>query len=162
MITTLSIIATVISSIALIGVAIGVILQARQLRANQLQAMRGLHLEIMKISIDNPALAVSTVKDVDVGDATRGSFLNLTLKFLETGYSFKTISKASVSLQAARLFESEYSRVWWAQARVTYEVEGTTKREKEFFGLVDARFQDAMRTLQSSSDTTTKLQNKAE
>jgi hypothetical protein len=162
MITTLSIIATVISSVALIGVATGLILQARQLRANQVQAMRELHLEIMRIAIDNPTLAVSIVKDVDVGDATRGSFLNLTLKFLETGYSFKTISKASVSLQAARLFESEYSRVWWAQARVTYEVEGTTKREKEFFGLVDARFQDVMRTLQSSGGSTTKVPDKTE
>ena len=102
------------------------------------------------------------MKDVNVGDVTRGSFLNLTLKFLEMGYSFKTISKVSVSLQAARLFESEYSRIWWAQARVTYEVEGTAKREKEFFGLVDARYQGAIRTLQSSNDSTIELQRKTE
>jgi hypothetical protein len=64
--------------------------------------------------------------------------------------------------QATRLFESEYLSVWWAQVRVTYEVESTTKREKEFFGLVDARFQDAMQTLQYCSDSTTKLQNKVD
>ena len=51
---TLSIIATIISSIALIGVAASLLLQNRQLRASQVQVVREMHLELIRTAIENP------------------------------------------------------------------------------------------------------------
>lgn len=49
----LSVIATIVSSAALIGVAVGLIMQARQLKASRLQVAREIHLEIIKAGIEN-------------------------------------------------------------------------------------------------------------
>jgi hypothetical protein len=52
------------------------------------------------------------------------------------------ISKAAMALTVAS---------WWSFAGDIYKVEAATKREKEFVALVDAKFQEAMRTLQPPS-----------
>jgi len=55
----LSLIATVISSVALVGVAIGLLIQARQLQASQLQAARSLHVDFIKLAMEDPSIAVA-------------------------------------------------------------------------------------------------------
>jgi hypothetical protein len=103
------------------------------------------------------------VKDSPPGDFSKASYLNLWMKYLQTGYSFKTISETSVDLQAARMFESDYPRVWWATlARNIYGAEAATKSEKEFFAIVDTKFQDAMRALESSDGSAAKPSSKTE
>ena len=148
----LSIIATIVSSVALIGVAVGLILQSRQLRANQIQVLREMHLELMKIGIDNPVLAGSIYEDTSPEDFSRATLINFLMVFWETGYSLKTITRKSVTLQAMQLFASEYSRTWWATgARDTFQSEAGTKLEKEFFTIVDSAFRDVIQALQSAS-----------
>ena len=141
----LSLIATIISSIALIGVAVGLVLQARQLRANQLQTMRTFQLELIKIGIERPNIHYPIARaDRGTGDSSRDGYLNLWMKYLELGYYFGGVSSVSASLQAAYFFESEFSRKWWKTlARDVYRVEATTKRQKEFLAIVDAEFQKA-------------------
>jgi hypothetical protein len=150
---TLSVIATITSSVALIGVAIGLIFQGRQLKANQLQVVREMHLELSKMGIENPSLIASVYGDeIDLEDIPKANLINLTLKYLEAGYQLGEISKESVRLQAGRLFSSEYSRNWWALlARNVYKIEARTKSEKEFFEIVDISFNDMMGVLQSST-----------
>ena len=151
--TILSVIATITSSIALIGVAVGLILQARQLRADQLQTMRALQLELIRMAIDKPELGLDSflAKDVDRKDSSRVYYLNLWVKYLEMNYSFGTASKASIGLQMARMFESEFPRIWWTVSRDTYKVEAETKSQREFFTIVDGEFQSAMRAFKSSN-----------
>jgi hypothetical protein len=148
----LSIVATIISSVALIGVAVGLILQGRQLKANQIQVMREMHLELMRVGINNPIVSASVYEGTSPEDFPRDSLINLSLKFLETGYSLKAITTRSVALQAARLFESEYVRAWWTNGmRDIFEAEAGAKSEKEFFTIVDSAFQDVMQNLHSAS-----------
>jgi hypothetical protein len=153
--TILSIIATIVSSIALIAVAVGLILQGRQLSANRIQIMREMHLELMKVGMENPELGASVYEYADVTEFAKMSLINFTLKFLETGYSLKTISEGSVTLQAAELFRSEFTRTCWATGmRKVYEAEAGTRMEREFFSLVDSAFQDVDQALQSTARPT--------
>jgi hypothetical protein len=146
----LSIIATLISSVALIGVAIGLLLQARQLRASQLQASRSLQAELVKLVIEDPSIETVIDSTTDPADLPKAAFLNLFIMFLRTSYELKAISKASVSFQAQRIFAVEYPRSWWTLTRDTYmKIEAVTKREKEFAALIDSKFQDAIRSLKS-------------
>jgi Family of unknown function (DUF6082) len=151
MTTTLSIIATITSSIALIGVAVGLILQARQLRTTQVQASRQFHLDIMKMRIENPVLSFSN--DADTPDKIRGWYLNLYVKYLETGHVLGTFSEASVSLQTKDVFESQFSRQWWEAVRNVYQVEAdsATRAHKRFFSIVDSEYQAALRAVASSN-----------
>ena len=65
--TAIAIISTLISSIALVGVAVSLVLQARQLRASQIQASRATQVELIKVSIDSREL-ISDIFNQDSGD----------------------------------------------------------------------------------------------
>jgi hypothetical protein len=138
----ISVIATLISSIALVGVAVGLILQARQLRISQIQAVRSLNLELIKVAIDNPTLMpTATGMRIDPSERDRAAFLNLQMTQMYVGYSLKVMPKGSIIYSAQRIFETEFARAWWEFARKSYEVSSRTKREREFVTLVDAEFQ---------------------
>jgi Family of unknown function (DUF6082) len=148
----LSVIATLISSVALVGVAVGLLLQARQLRAGQLQAARSLHTELIKIGMENPSIAGAIESDFDPADGPKAAYLNLLITSLRTSYQLNVIPKAVISFQAQRIFAAEFPRSWWAITRDNYMgPAAATKREKEFAMLVDAKFQEAMRNLEGSS-----------
>jgi hypothetical protein len=148
---TLSIIATIISSVALIGVAAGLILQSQQLKASRIQVMREMHLELMKIGIDNPALAGSLYEDIDLAEFPRATLLNFLMTSWQTMYLLKMFPRKSLELQAAQLFASEHARNWWLNlARDSLEGVGT-KLEREFFTVVDGAYQNVVRTLQAAS-----------
>ena len=151
---TLSIIATIISSVALIGVALGLVLQSRQLRTSQIQAMRGMHLELIKIGLDNPALASSIFETVNAEDLPAGIMLNLHMIFWATSYSLKTLNRAALASQMKAFFSLERARTWWGDGvREAYEIQATTKLDKDFFVVVDGVFQDVMNSLQAGSST---------
>lgn len=142
----ISIIATLISSVALIGVALGLLLQARQLRASQIQIVRSLHVEFIKMGLDKPFLGAAIESEIDPDDLSNAAYLNSYLTFLQVGYSLKTIPKDLISYHAQRAFEMEFARVWWAWARKSYEIGAATKRDREFFVLVDSEFKNATRS----------------
>src|SRR5690348_17169305 len=128
----LSLIATIISSVALVGVATGLLIQARQLRTSQLQAARSLHVDFIKLTMENPSIGSAMESDFSPEEAPKAAYLNFYFMFLQTSYSLRAVSKDSISFQAGRFFSSEYPRVWWAHARDAYRLEAGTKREKEF------------------------------
>lgn len=147
----LSVIATIISSVALIAVAMSLVLQNRQLRANQIQAVREMHLEVMKMVFDNPTLASSIYQTPYHENFPLTVLLNLHMSFWETSYSLNVIDKFGLTSQVEWFFSSEDARAWWAGgAREAYENEASTKTKKEFFMIVDRVFRDAMNALQAS------------
>lgn len=142
----ISIIATIISSIALIGVAAGLILQARQIRISQIQAVRSLHLELIKTGIDNPSLVAALVsEDTDPSESEKIAYLNLWVEFWRAGYGMKSMSKASIAFYAQLIFEREYARRWWQTGRDLHYIEVSGKRERDFLDIVDAEFQNAIK-----------------
>ncbi len=150
----LSIIATIISSVALIGVAVGLILQGRQLKASQLQVMREMHLELLKIGIDNPALAGSLYEHIDLSEFSRFTLLNFLVTFWQTSYSLKTIPKKQLEFQAKELFLSERARNWWENiARKSYKLGDGAKLEREFFSVMDGAYQNVLLELQTADPT---------
>jgi hypothetical protein len=150
--TILPLIATCISSVALIGVALGLTLQARQLRAGRLQAIQVMQLELIKIGIDNPGILPYSVRNVDSEDVSQSAYLNLWVKYLETAYEFGAVTKAAIDWQLEQMFESEFTRAWWAATgRDAYKTDAGTKSRKNFFAMVDSAFQAAIRSLGPSN-----------
>ena len=138
---TIAVISTLISSIALSGVAASLLLQARQLRASQLQAARAAQFDFIKIQFDKPELASAVF-----GDQFRAevSLMNWYVKYMELSYLLKTISKESMILQAKLLFSGNYSREWWNLARDVYKAEAAGRLEREFFAILDAAYEKAV------------------
>jgi hypothetical protein len=71
----LSLIATLISSVALVGVAIGLTIQAHQLQASQLTAVRSLHVDFIKLAMEDPSIAAAMEGDIDPEEVPKARIL---------------------------------------------------------------------------------------
>lgn len=134
-------ISTIISSSALIGVVVSLILQARLLRTTQLQAVRMAQVELIKLEIEHPQIVQKVAGEAEQCDIAQRAYFNWRVKFLELGHSSKVVSPASVGIQAAILFESGEFYLWWGAVRHIYQAEATTKLEKDFFHIIDRQYE---------------------
>jgi Family of unknown function (DUF6082) len=71
----LSLIATLISSVALVGVAIGLTIQAHQLQASQLTAVRSLHVDFIKLAMEDPSISATMEGDIDPEEVPKARIL---------------------------------------------------------------------------------------
>jgi hypothetical protein len=87
----------ILSGLAVVGVAISLIVQTRQLRAAQIQGMRVMQLELMRMLLDDPALAAVSPTSLGVSQEQwrREIYLNLLFKYLELGYATKYVPRAA-------------------------------------------------------------------
>ena len=75
--TTMAVISELISSIALLGVVITLILESRQLRTSQIQASRTLNGEIIRLAMDYPSIAEVMGLEISSDDYPKYAFLGL-------------------------------------------------------------------------------------
>ncbi|MFI6360641.1 DUF6082 family protein [Streptomyces sp. NPDC050743] len=138
--TTIAIISELISSIALVGVVITLLLESRQLRTSQLQASRVLQAELIRLAMDYPDIASVMGLGISSEGYRKYAFLSLLLDSREMSYSLETMSTRAIQCQARILFNSDYSRTWWVAVREPWNDAATTKNEREFFALIDGEF----------------------
>jgi hypothetical protein len=145
----IALISILISSIALVGVAISLLLQSRQLRISQLEASRIAQSTLIQMGLANPSLAAGVFGFSDREWLAKAALVNWQVKCWEMSYLIKAMSAKSVQVQAAELFASEFSRVWWLRVRELYRFDATTKRERQFFTIVDTEFECKQRQVES-------------
>jgi Family of unknown function (DUF6082) len=109
---TLPIISTLLSSIALIGVALSLLLQARQLRTNRLQASRAAQIDLIKLSMDNPEVTSAALGWADLDAYVKSNLMTWNLKNMEMSYANRVLSAAGVHIEASLLFNAEFPREW--------------------------------------------------
>src|SRR5262249_36755989 len=126
----ISLISILISSIALVGVAISLLMQNRQLRISQIQATRATQAALVQIGLNNLTLAAEAFGFSDVDWLGKSALVNWQVRHWEASHSIKTMSDESVQVEAAALFASEFAREWWPRAREAYRVAAKTKHEQ--------------------------------
>jgi hypothetical protein len=154
----IAIISTLISSIALAGVAISLLLQSRQLRISQLQAANSAQLELIKMALDNPSMASEVLGVPDSDLYAKQVFLNWHIKYLELGYEINAISATGVRQAAEHILATQTALEWWSWNRQLYLGDTTTRRTKQFFAIIDAEFQH-LKTASASSASPTNPQS---
>jgi hypothetical protein len=142
----IAILSTLVSSIALVGVAISLLLQARQLRANQVQVTYASQLELLKLGLDNPSI----ITELGMGyggteDLVKSIYLNWYITHLAISFDTGIMNKPNLEGSLKGLFAVEDSRRWWADARQSYRNDTSSRRRKAFFAIVDGQFQQASR-----------------
>lgn len=141
----IALISTLISSIALVAVAISLLLQGRQLRISQLEASRVAQSALIQMGLANPSLAAGVFGFSDGEWLAKAALANWQVKTWEMSYLIKAMSAKSVKVQAGELFASDFPREWWSRVRELYGFDATTKREREFFAIVDTEFETKQR-----------------
>ncbi|MFC7531018.1 DUF6082 family protein [Actinoplanes sp. GCM10030250] len=109
-------ISAILSTLAILGVAVSLILQNRQVRAEQALTLRNRQMEIIKITIDNPELAIQEPEyGGDTGAILLGMHSNLWMQQWRMAWDLGFIGDAEVRNQAAQLFMDERRHHWWDQ-----------------------------------------------
>ena len=136
--TTILVISELISSVALLGVVITLLVESRQLRTSQIQASRALHVELTRLTIAYPAIASVAGPEIDRDDYQKDAFLRLLLETWELDYELKTVSAKAIQSQVRAMFKSDYVRTWWSTvASGVWHEAAVAKSHEEFFALVD-------------------------
>jgi hypothetical protein len=145
----IAIISTLISSVALAGVALSLLLQARQLRTNQIQVARTAHLELIKMTLSDPSMAAETLAIEDSEAYAKEVYLNWNLHYFWLSYGINQLSEPVLRNNARELFRAEFPRKWWSWSSKDWEL-ATSRRDREFFTIVDSEFQRAKQIAEST------------
>jgi hypothetical protein len=135
----LSLLSTLISSIALVGVAISLYLQGRQLRSAQVQSTAASHIELLKFAIEHPTLAGELAGNDDPDDLAKQVALNWHISYLQMAYSNKSITDQYLRSLAKYLLSTNYARSWWAGPGQSYG-NAATRSDRRFFAIFNEEF----------------------
>jgi Family of unknown function (DUF6082) len=141
----IAIISTLISSIALAGVAVSLLIQARQLRISQLQVTRAAQFDLLKVGFDRPDIA-GAILDTDSDFFSKGIYINWTMQYLQLGHDIKTLTPNAIRVELTTMFDAEFPRTWWTRARPYWVAEATSKRQISFISLIDDVFEKALKS----------------
>lgn len=140
----------VVSSLALGGVALSLVLQAREAKLARLHAWRSHHLELMQMALADPLYlrTVGPFVQAPIDDARQRGYINLVLSWWQMLYEIGELPEPRLRLMIARqLLTAEPCRRFWALAREgrAYEAAADPKSSSaRFHQIVDEEYQKAV------------------
>lgn len=135
----------VLALLALGGVALSLVFQAREMRAARLQALRMAHLDLMKLALDNPTYLAALGRNTYPDDEQRQQslFVNLLISNWEMSYEMDEMSEIRLRDSARHLFGGEAGQRYWQTVRERRLRRSTQKRARHFHEILDEEYQKA-------------------
>jgi hypothetical protein len=141
-------ISAVLSALALGGVAVSLFIQARQARASEIQAVRGYHLELVRLQLDDLPTYLPCWGPLDLPGATaqrRHIYTNLMFAYGSMGYGVGEISEPLLRNMLAGMFRGEFARRYWVAARGAWVASAAERRRgHRFVAIVDDEHRQAV------------------
>jgi len=113
-------VSAVLSALALGAVAMSVTIQARQARADQIHAVRGFHLDLVRLQLDDLPAYLPCWGPLDLPGPLaqrRHIYTNLMFSYASMGYGVGEISDSWLRHMVAGMFQGEFARRYWRTAR---------------------------------------------
>ncbi|SBT67802.1 hypothetical protein GA0070622_4867 [Micromonospora sediminicola] len=134
----------VLSALALGGVAVSLLLQARQGRADRIQAICGFHTDLITMQLDDLPVYLPCWGPLDLPDDTakrQHIYTNLLVQYAWMGYEIGTIPEPLLRDMLAGMFRADVARRFWPMARASWAA-GTagTRRGRRFLLVVDEEY----------------------
>jgi len=111
----------ILSGVALVGVSLSLLIQARQARAERIQVVRERHMDILRIALEDPEVYARVMgMDVDpFGENTRAFiFATILANYGRMGYQMGVLTESAIRADFFQgLFQSELGRAWWSRNR---------------------------------------------
>lgn len=135
-----------LAGVAVVGVAISLLMQLRQIRISQVQAARMMHMELMRMLTSDPLLRLTSSSAVDVSEQEwrKNIYTNLFFKYLEMGYEIGHISEVSLRQHFAGQFRLTHAREFWRRVGDTYRVDAATKATRRTYKIVEEEHRRAL------------------
>ncbi|MFI0483108.1 DUF6082 family protein [Actinomadura sp. 9N215] len=135
-----------LSAFALIGIAATLILQARDTKVSREQGRRALHVDLLKMALENPLYrrAWGYLDPADDPDIDRQNlYINLMLSEWQMSFELKMLDERHLRVLAKGLFQGEGGRRFWIVAREHRISTSATRRERRFHQIVDDEYRAA-------------------
>jgi len=143
--------AAFLSVLALAGVAVSLVFQARETKASREQALRALHVDLLRMAMDDETYrrCWGEFFDSDDPDAQRAQmYTNMIFSHWELMFELNAITEAHLREAASVVLAGEQGRRFWAGARGIRATAAGTRRERQFHRIID----DEYRRLHGSPD----------
>jgi hypothetical protein len=133
----------ILSVLALIGVSVSLLLQAREAKATREQALRMLHADLMKMAMEDPLYrrAWGPFFESDDNDGPREHmYVNLIVSQWAMEYELRTITDDHLRSIAHVLFSGPAGRRYWHNVRDLRITSSSTRRERRFHEILDEEY----------------------
>ncbi|MFF5173371.1 DUF6082 family protein [Micromonospora sp. NPDC000089] len=138
----------VLSALAVGGVAASLLLQARQVRADRIQAIRGFHADLIKMQLDDLAVYLPCWGPLELPDDTakrQHIYTNLLLQYAWMGYEIGTIPEPLLRDMLGGMFRGDVARRFWPMARASWAASTAgTRRGRRFLHIIDEQHATAL------------------
>jgi hypothetical protein len=138
--------AAFLSVLALAGVAVSLIFQARETKANREQALRSLHVDLLKMAMDDEVYrrCWGPFFDSDDPDAQRAQmYTNMIFSHWQLVYELNALSEEHLRQSAFVVLSGDEGHQFWTGARAMRAVAASTKRERRFHEIIEEEYQRA-------------------
>ncbi|WP_343898429.1 DUF6082 family protein [Micromonospora gifhornensis] len=137
----------ILAGLALVGVAISLILQAKEAKAVREQALRALHTDLLKMAIDDTGLLECwgpIEQSTDLEWFRKHVYTNLIVSHWQLMWEVDVLSEAHLEVLADQFFKGTAGRRFWAEARGPRMKAETSRRARRFTVIVDRSYQAAV------------------
>lgn len=133
-----------LSALALVGIAITLVLQAREVKVSREQGQRILHVDLLKMAMDNPLYRRAWGPVLGDGEEDRQHlYVNLIVSEWQVSFEIGTMGEALLRAEAASLFRGEPGRRFWRNARQVRLATSSARRERRFHQILDEEYRKA-------------------
>ncbi|CAL9455108.1 hypothetical protein SUDANB95_02507 [Actinosynnema sp. ALI-1.44] len=141
-------VSAVLAGLALITVTVSLVLQHRQTRTAQIQAVRTMHMELFRMAYDHPELQRCWAKSVDVPSELwrQRTYQNLVFMYLSTGFDVGLVSERNLHRMAGNRFTTEFGREYWRTAAPAWRLDARKGKRRAFVDTVDAAYREAVQS----------------
>jgi hypothetical protein len=135
-----------LSALALVGIAVTLVLQARDTKVSREQGQRILHVDLLKMAMENPLYRrcwgpIGYAEDAET--ELQHIYVNLIFSEWQTSFEIKTMDERLLRAVARSLFRGEVGRRFWRNARETRIATSSTRRERRFHQILDEEYRIA-------------------
>ncbi|GAA4624554.1 hypothetical protein GCM10023196_025160 [Actinoallomurus vinaceus] len=139
----------VLSVLAVIGVAVTLVLQARDSRSIRLQAIRESHTRLLEMAMNDPELnkvwGPSGLSDPFV-QQRQSMYANMIVSQWEMSYATRTLTDDHLRLLAAEFLSGTIGRDFWTLARRARLDTSESKLNRRFHEIIDEEYRRLLNT----------------
>lgn len=139
--------ATGLSALGLIAIAVSLLLQVRQTKILQTQAVMTHQLELLRLAYENPDLQEGWSRSVDLpyDQWRRRTYMNLIFMYLRMGYKIGEFTDQSLERNLTNRFRTHAGRAYWSSASRAFRIGARTRADRRFYEMAQSIYEDSLR-----------------
>jgi hypothetical protein len=132
---------------ALIGIAVSLVIQAREARAAREQSLRVIHTDLLQLAMDDEVYRRAWGPFFAAGepDAQRQHmYINLIISNLRMQYELRALTEPHLRSVVHIMFSGDPGRRFWAEGRELRMRAAGSRRERRFLEILDEEYRHAL------------------